>query len=91
MARVEWKRLRAAEEVRARLLAELPPGSDASAIRSFATAQRLECSDPVGGVIRCSAPARGRWPLVSAKWLIECRLEDGRLVDIAVREGLTGP
>ncbi|WP_322777809.1 hypothetical protein [Frankia sp. Cas4] len=90
MAGIRWKRLKTAADVRTRLLEALPLGSDSSAIRSFAAAQHVECSEAVGGVIRCSAPARGRWPLISAKWLIEFHLEGDRLAGIAVREGLTG-
>jgi hypothetical protein len=61
-------------------------------VREMAQARGLEVSDLAGDVVYASASAKGHFPLVQAKWLLEFRFESGeRLVDVRVRRGLTGP
>ena len=87
----QWKRLRSPEEVRSAVLAQVEPGASVAQVLGFAVSSGWEHSELVDEVIYCSTPARGRWPFVSAKWLVEFRFEGDRLVDVTVRKGLTGP
>jgi hypothetical protein len=91
MTRIHWKRLQSEGAVRDVLLRDLPVTSPVTSIQFFATEQGLECSEPVDDKIICSAPAPGRRPWVSAKWLIEFHLTDDRLANVTVRRGFTGP
>lgn len=86
-----WKRLRSPAEVRSAVLAQVELGASVARVLAFAAESGWEHSDLVGEVVHSSTPARGRWPFVSAKWLVEFRFEDDRLVDVTVRKGLTGP
>lgn len=78
-------------EVHSAVAAALPEGATPEEVHSFARAEGMECSDVVEGVIYCSAKARSKMPFVAGKWLLRFFFEDGRLTQIEVEKGLTGP
>ncbi|HEU4456850.1 MAG TPA: hypothetical protein VFR81_27530, partial [Longimicrobium sp.] len=60
--------------------------------RGFGAREGLECSGLVDGTVHCSAPAGRRSLFVSAKWLLRFHFDaNGRLRELEVEEGLTGP
>lgn len=88
---IQWRKLDTEAEVAQALRAALPPGSSIEEIKAFCADQGLESSDVFDGMIKASAPARGRRPFVSAKWLITFLVSGNSLADIEVELGLTGP
>lgn len=86
-----WKRMKSPDEVRQAVLDQVGPDPTVAEVLAFADEQAWQHSDLVDGVVYCSTPARGRWPWISAKWLIEFRFDGGRLSQLTVRRGLTGP
>ena len=67
-------------------------GASPDAVREAEQARGLEVSELMDGVVYASAPARGGFPLVRAKWLLQFRFDDGeRLADVQLRRGVTGP
>ena len=88
---IRWRKLDSEAAVTQALLTALPPGSSVDAIKEFCADQRLEFSDVFDGMIKASAPARGRRPFVSAKWLITFEVADDSLTGVDVELGLTGP
>lgn len=80
-----------ADAVRGVLLDALPPGTPVDRVYEYAKAEGLECSGLMDGTVRMSAPARGKRPWVSAKWLIVVTVADLVVADIDVTLGLTGP
>ncbi len=69
----------------------LPDSATPDDVLRFAAKNGLECSAMVQSIITCSCPAPSSMPLVRAKWLIEFRFLDGRLVSTNVTRGLIGP
>jgi hypothetical protein len=88
---LSWKSFRNEAEVQRALEAALPGAASPRQVRSLLTGQGCECSEPVDGVVYCSAPARSHLPLVGAKWLMEFHFQRDELREITVRKGLTGP
>ena len=88
---IDWVSLGNLAEVRHVLERNLDPNASIEQINAFADEHGLECSQPVRGVIYCSAPAVSRLPLVKRKWLIRFHLKGNHLVKIDVDEGLIGP
>jgi hypothetical protein len=78
---------RLVSEALCRLMVDATPGD----VQELAKKQGLEASQLVDDVIYASAPAPSSHPLISAKWLIELHFAGGRLRDILVRRGLSGP
>ena len=91
MAAIKWTEFRTPEEVEGALLQRLPVESSAADVDAFLSEAGLEHSDPIDNTVHASAPARGRRPWVSAKWLMTFTLQDGVLIEISVTRGLTGP
>jgi hypothetical protein len=60
-------------------------------IKSFAEAEHLECSEPTGDIVYCSAAARSEIRYVRQKWLIRFHLRDAVLERIDVEKGFVGP
>ena len=88
----DFKRTTSAEEVRTGVLQEIPFGAGAGEVLARASAAGWEHSDLVEGTIHCSVLAKGRWPFISAKWLIRLRFDEaGRLEEVMVEKGLIGP
>jgi hypothetical protein len=69
----------------------LPDSATPDDVLRFAAKTGLECSAMVESTITCSCPAPSSMPLVRAKWLIEFRFRDGRLLSTTVTRGLIGP
>ena len=90
MARIRWKRLADEAEVRAILLRELPLGTSADAVHAFLTQQNLPHSELASTII-CSAPARRRDWFFGGEWRMTFTVREGRLVEIAIARGFTGP
>lgn len=90
-AHADWRRFQSSAEVESYLVERLPSGSSVADIEKFAELNKLSCSKELEGVIHCSARARGRWPWISAKWLVRLYVSDGELIEISVERGLTGP
>lgn len=91
MVAIKWTEFRTPDEVQGALLQRLPIGSSASDVVAFLSEAGLEYSDPIDNTIHASAPARGRRPWVSAKWLLTFTVRDGLLAGMSVTRGLTGP
>jgi hypothetical protein len=73
-------------------LAGLRVGASPGTVRDTAQSRGLEVSELVDNVIYASAPARRRFPLMPAKWLLQFRFHGGeRLVDVVLRRGIAGP
>jgi hypothetical protein len=60
-------------------------------VQRLAKKQGMEVSGLVDKVVYASMPAPSSHPLVSAKWLVQFHFDGGRLRDIRVRRGLSGP
>lgn len=88
---IDWESLDSSDKVRHMLEQNLDARASTEQIRFFANEHGLECSQPVQGVIYCSAPAVGKLPLVRKKWLIRFHLKGNRLAKVDVEEGLIGP
>jgi hypothetical protein len=85
-----WKRTRTPEDVRERIEADVPPGSDKAQAEAWLRTEGIEYSDE-GDVLRFTLKGPARSLLVGVTWLVAMRLSDGRLAEIEVDEGLTGP
>src|SRR5207248_2955303 len=71
---------------------QVPRGSRPADGQRFATAEKLECSEVVDGVIYCSIKSRrGLLFFIEEKWLLEFYFEGGQLDELVVKKGLTGP
>lgn len=87
-----WKDFGSEAQVREYVQGRVPAGAAVGDVHRFCAAEGLECSALVDGTVHASAPAGRRGLLVSAKWLMRFHFdEDGRLRELEVHEGLTGP
>jgi hypothetical protein len=88
---IDWANFKDEDSVRQALEQHVPPSAPKGEVKSFAAAQGLECSDFVGGVIYCSAPATTDLPFTRARWLIKFYFQGDKLQSTSVTLGLTGP
>lgn len=88
---MRWKKYDDETAVRDAVAERLPAGSTLDDVQRFATAEGLECSGLVDGVVRCSAPAPRHSLMVRAKWLIELHFDGDTLSEVRVERGLIGP
>lgn len=70
----------------------LKVGASPDDVQRVARDRGLEVSELHDTVVYASAPARRRFPLVAAKWLMQFRFETGdRLASVFLRRGVTAP
>jgi len=90
MGKIAWKALTKPEDVRQQIENSVSIGALVQNVQSFTTQQGWQCSEITDDVIYCSTPTKSGLFLVSAKWLIEFHFENGVLIKITVKKGLTG-
>lgn len=88
---MDWHSQPDAAAVEAMVRRNLPEEASIDDVRHFLKSAGLEHSELTEGVIHASAPARSDMPLINAKWLLKFFFENGRLIRIEVKKGLTGP